>query len=436
MAHLLANFPTLSKALTTQQKAPNGSKVIKKPAPTIGPVLPTPPSKKSVTSAQTTSKIGQALAAKFGSDMFSGEKQKKFARTRPAVKEEAVVATRETATSIDEDDSDDDDASIISDQDGFDDDLDLMAAAESREFDQDSEDDSGNETQHDADDMELDQLLSCIGQTSTSKKSADDQSNATTKKKKPAPKVVNSAKAVVIVNNENAGRRDPTIGGAREWRSFMTSDVTKMLTEPKPKPPQTKEEEEQDKQDDANDRELMDLLQTSKLIEDFNASELFGKDRRKYMENKLLELGAKKGPNQKMPFPDRLKMIKAEEKRMEARLKTAKETGMYHASMRTHIMAGGDKEKALKLAAKANKGNGSKRGEPKALDGGVGHFRNGTLHVGKAAVNAVSKLGKKKGRGAGQSVGMGIKITGSASGGAPGGKAGKKKKGGKKFKKR
>ncbi|KAJ3011140.1 UNVERIFIED_CONTAM: hypothetical protein HDU68_001812, partial [Siphonaria sp. JEL0065] len=57
-----------------------------------------------------------------------------------------------------------------------------------------------------------------------------------------------------------------------------------------------------------------------------------------------------------MPFPDLLKIIKAGEKRMEARLMTAKETGMYHAYMRTHIMAGGDKEKALKLAAKAKKG--------------------------------------------------------------------------------
>ncbi|KAI9334884.1 hypothetical protein BDR26DRAFT_866318, partial [Obelidium mucronatum] len=214
---------TKSTAVTTSTRNPAGCAVNHR--------HPDPSSKKSTASSKAVSnKIGQALRARFGSDIFSTNEKKKTKKESDTIKI------------------------------GFDDDVDLMAVAESGgDLMNDSSDDGGSDNNN-----------------------PQKKKSATT----AAKKVVNSAKAVVIVNNANTGRRDPTMGGAREWRTFMTSDVGKM-------------------QDNANDRELMDLLQTSKLIEDFNASELFGKDRRKYLENKLHELGAKKStqPQNALPGP-------------------------------------------------------------------------------------------------------------------------------------
>ncbi|TPX51881.1 hypothetical protein CcCBS67573_g09992 [Chytriomyces confervae] len=428
MSSLLSQFPTLNKTVLTasnQSLKPKPASV-KSSSKDVKPAAAV--SKKAVkpkaASTATNSAIGAALSAKFGLS---------FGTIKSGVKRKAVDEPLETQQVVSSKvnqqvrvhDSDDDDDDDVSENNDFDDDLDLAALSKTPGFELDLDDD---------DDIELEKLLQAkpISSAPSSTLVSATRKNAAAKKGKIASvKAVNSAAAVVVFNDANVGKRDPSLGGAREWRTFMASDVSKLTAEPKPKPPMSAEDEELEKKDDENDRELLDLIRSSKLIEDFTASELTGRERRSYLEKKMIDLGAKKAPNAKAPFPMRLGMIRAEGERAAKRVQTAKDMGLYHSSLKTQILAGDDKERAMKLSKKGS-GSSKKGGDLKALDGGVGRFRNGTLHIGKGAADVVSQMGGGK-KGRGRMIGMGIKITGVSAGG--GGKGGAKK-GGKKFKKK
>ena len=53
------------------------------------------------------------------------------------------------------------------------------------------------------------------------------------------------------------------------------------------------EDKEQDEQDDRDDKELLDILKTTKLVNNVTSSDLSGKDRRAFLQNRMVELGAK-----------------------------------------------------------------------------------------------------------------------------------------------
>ncbi|KAI8829913.1 hypothetical protein BJ741DRAFT_370299 [Chytriomyces cf. hyalinus JEL632] len=424
MSSLLSQFPTLNKTVLTASNqslkpklasAKSSSKDVK-PTPAVSKHAKT--GKPKTASTTTNSAIGAALSAKFGlsfGNIKSGVKRK--AVDEPGATEQVVSSKVDRKVR----ESDDDD---VSENNDFDDDLDLAALSKTPGFELDLDDE---------DDIELEKLLQAkpISSAPSSISVSATRKNSAKRGKLASVKAVNSAAAVVVFNDANVGKRDPSLGGAREWRTFMASDVSKLTAEPKPKPPMSAEDEELEKKDDENDRELMDLIRSSKLIEDFTASELTGRERRSYLEKKMIDLGAKKAPNAKAPFPMRLGMIRAEGERAAKRVQTAKDMGLYHSSLKTQILAGDDKEKAMKLSKKGS-GGSKKGGDLKALDGGVGRFRNGTLHIGKGAADVVSQMGGGK-KGRGRMIGMGIKITGVSGGG--GGKGGAKK-GGKKFKKK
>ncbi|KAJ3236431.1 hypothetical protein HDU81_010814 [Chytriomyces hyalinus] len=426
MSSLLSQFPTLNKTVLTASNQSLKSKLtsIKSSSKDVTPAAVSKASKAVTPKSTTTtnSAIGAALSAKFGlsfGTVKSGVKRKAVDEVVETVQVESSKANQQVHES-DNDNEDDD----LSENNDFDDDLDLAALSKTPGFELNLDDD---------DDIELEKLLQTkpipSSAPSPSVSVSASRKNAAKKGKLMSAKAVNSAAAVVVFNDANVGKRDPSLGGAREWRTFMASDVSKLTAEPKPKAPMSAEDEELEKKDDENDRELMDLIRSSKLIEDFTASELTGRERRSYLEKKMIDLGAKKAPNAKAPFPMRLGMIRAEGERAAKRVQTAKDMGLYHSSLKTQILAGDDKDKAMKLS---KKGGGKKGGDLKALDGGVGRFRNGTLHIGKGAADVVSQMGGGK-KGRGRMIGMGIKITGVAGG--AGGKGGAKK-GGKKFKKK
>ncbi|KAJ3231621.1 hypothetical protein HDU78_007603, partial [Chytriomyces hyalinus] len=320
MSSLLSQFPTLNKTVLTasnQSLKPKpaslkSSSTVVKPAAAVSKQAKTV--KPKTASTATNSAIGAALSAKFGLS---------FGTSKSGVKRKAVdepVETDQVETSkvnqqVRVHDSDDDDASENND---FDDDLDLAALSKTPGFELDLDDD---------DDIELEKLLQAkpISATTSSISVSATRNNAAKKGKLSSVKAVNSAAAVVVFNDANVGKRDPSLGGAREWRTFMASDVSKLTAEPKPKAPMSAEDEELEKKDDENDRELMDLIRSSKLIEDFTASELTGRERRSYLEKKMIDLGAKKAPNAKAPFPMRLGMIRAEGERAAKRVQTAKD---------------------------------------------------------------------------------------------------------------
>ncbi|KAI8851244.1 hypothetical protein BC829DRAFT_129582 [Chytridium lagenaria] len=128
------------------------------------------------------------------------------------------------------------------------------------------------------------------------------------------------------------------------------------------------------REDDKNDKELMDLLKSSRLLEDFAASELTGKDRREYLEKKITEIGGKDLKKQKAAPPIRVGIIKAEKGRAQKRLQMAKDMGLYHSSLRSQILNGDEKPVQKKKVNKRS--NRELTGSTGTFSGGVLHCRN------------------------------------------------------------
>ncbi|KAJ3344183.1 hypothetical protein HDU83_005312 [Entophlyctis luteolus] len=407
----MAQFPALSAAMRSRSRVSGGpssanlrrelGSVPKFPVPSSATPAPTP--------SAVEAKLEKALRAKFRLPSV------------PRLSAPASATAIPDATEVQQDGQSDDEHS----DNFFDDGDDLMQLAMNDEAlsYSDAETDSA-ETEVDE---TIDDILRRGNELKTNLQAASRSSASGTRKKL----VVNNSAAVVVSAVDTVGRKAHDAiwaGGTREWRAFMASDVSKMNPKPsKVESSRTKEEREQDKDDDAKDKELMDLLRTSKLIEEFNDEQLFGKDRRKRFEEKLFDLGAKKPSAPKVPFPMRLASIDTKKRRATARLAAAKETGDFHGSLKTSIKAGGDKELAKQLAAKSK----PRKRRTRDIDEGNGRFKDGTLHINKNAAAAVAKMGDS-GAKRGRNVGMGIRITGATDGAV----AKKKKKGGKKLKKK
>ncbi|KAJ3198961.1 hypothetical protein HDU82_000833 [Entophlyctis luteolus] len=402
MAHLMAQFPALSAAMRSRSRVSGGpssanlrrelGSVPKFPVPSSATPAPTP--------SAVEAKLEKALRAKFRLPSV------------PRLSAPALATAIPDAVEVQQDEQSDDEHS----DNFFDDGDDLMQLAmndEALSF-SDAETDSA-ETEVDE---TIDDILRRGNELKTNLQAASHSSASGTRKKL----VVNNSAAVVVSAVDTVGRKAHDAiwaGGTREWRAFMASDVSKMNPKPsKVESSRTKEEREQDKDDDAKDKELMDLL---------HDEQLFGKDRRKRFEEKLFDLGAKKPSAPKVPFPMRLASIDTKKRRATARLAAAKETGDFHGSLKTSIKAGGDKELAKQLAAKSK----TRKRRTRDIDEGNGRFKDGTLHINKNAAAAVAKMGDSGGK-RGRNVGMGIRITGATDGAV----AKKKKKGGKKLKKK
>ncbi|KAJ3316650.1 hypothetical protein HDU76_001640 [Blyttiomyces sp. JEL0837] len=183
----------------------------------------------------------------------------------------------------------------------------------------------------------------------------------------------------VVVFDQPSTKKTFDVINKRDKRAFMSSDVSKM--QPKATKPgdlkQTQEDIEQDREDDRLDRELMDLLNSSDLVDSLAASQLEGKERRDHVKQKLLDLGAKK-EKIKTPAPISVGLKKAKEKTALKRLQQAKDMGLYHSSLRTQIMG----------ADAPAKPKAKKTGELKAS---IGSFRNGVLTVPKSYIAEVEK---------------------------------------------
>ncbi|KAI9092690.1 hypothetical protein DFS34DRAFT_569147, partial [Phlyctochytrium arcticum] len=213
---------------------------------------------------------------------------------------------------------------------------------------------------------------------------------------------------VVEFKDPTRNRAASSNGTKGAQRAFMSSSIKKLNSDGKPTKPLSKEDEELEKEDDQHDRDLMDLLQTTKLIEEYNEDQLAGADRRRHMFSKLEGLGVKSA-KPKAPRAVRYGMEQKEKERGQKRLQEAKDLGTYHANYRTQIMGeAGVKEKATNLRRIKDKVKERSRG----IAGDFGKFRNGTLHLSKDEIAGVEKQaakvrGKSRGRGRGGSSGGG-----------------------------
>ncbi|KAL5038947.1 hypothetical protein BDV3_002128 [Batrachochytrium dendrobatidis] len=186
--------------------------------------------------------------------------------------------------------------------------------------------------------------------------------------------------AVVVFDDSNSGRSSFSKNKS-EWRAFMSSKIHKVagrsLSGAKPSSKQLTQE----KEDEENDRKLYDLLKTSKLVEQYTSSELTGKDRVNYQRAKMVELGGKAPKPPKVPLPIRISMAKKSEERARQKIQEAKDSGMYHHTLKTQITGGN----TTKNSKKSRFGKRADAG----IVGSIGRIKDGVMHVAKKHIRAV-----------------------------------------------
>jgi len=172
----------------------------------------------------------------------------------------------------------------------------------------------------------------------------------------------------VVVFNDTSVRGSGK-NSKQDWKQFMSSKVSDINGKKKVvQQKRTQEEIDQDKEDDMNDQELMNILEATKLVENYAASELTGEDLRRYKKRKLVELGIKESKAPKMPFKQRLIVKQSQIARNAKDLQNAKDNGLYDPSIKNK----------WKLDTKAP----VKR--DRGLNGSIGHYKNGVLTISKA----------------------------------------------------
>lgn len=203
----------------------------------------------------------------------------------------------------------------------------------------------------------------------------------------------------------------------RPSRSRQSSKVSKLVAAAPRNKPLTTAEKQQEAQDDANDRELAQLLRSPAFVEELTAAELQGAERRKYFESKTVKLGA--APlKQKVPSIILTGMRKAAKSRAQKQIQELKETGMFTKSAQRKIESSLEPRKKKKF-----------RPPPNEL-GTVGRIdkNTGMLMVSKRTIERVEREGARDVR-------MRKKRTDAFAESGPkrkGGGGGGKKKGGKK----
>lgn len=180
----------------------------------------------------------------------------------------------------------------------------------------------------------------------------------------------------VVVFNDT-GVRSNVKKSKQDWKQFMSSKVSDINGKKKPAQKLTKAEIDQDKEDDMNDQELMNILETTKLVENYAAQELTGEEMRKYKKRKLVELGIKESKGPKAPFKQRLIMQQSAIHRKTKELEEAKNIGLYDPLIKNK----------WKLPTKS-KDNNRLRG----INGHIGTYKNGILTLSKEQISNANKM--------------------------------------------
>ncbi|CAG8569259.1 10_t:CDS:2 [Funneliformis caledonium] len=210
--------------------------------------------------------------------------------------------------------------------------------------------------------------------------------NNTTPKKEPD----------VIVFNDSCLKK-ASKGGSNiiEWKSFMISKMNeKSQISSAPKVIKELEEERINKK---NDKELEELLKTTKLLEKYTAEQLTGKDRRKYNERKMFELGAKPKKGMKIPTPISLGIQSKRQERDQQELEEAKNLGLYHQSIKHKWASSSSKPPQVR---------------DKGIGMGIGKVKNGMLMLSSKDIKRVQNSAsdrKSSNRGGLKKHGGGIK---------------------------
>ncbi|CAG8533984.1 1048_t:CDS:2 [Diversispora eburnea] len=173
-----------------------------------------------------------------------------------------------------------------------------------------------------------------------------------------------------------------------------------------------KEEEEikEEEINKKNDRELEELLKATKLLEKYTAEQLTGKQRRKYNDGKLIELGAKPdNRGKKVPTPISLGMQVKRKEKEQKELEEAKNLGLYHKSIK-HKWATSSSTSPNNHKNNNNNINNTniiknKFKKDKGIGIGIGKIKNGILTLSSKDIKRIEKTNNKKGGKSGRSNG-------------------------------
>ncbi|KAI8058420.1 hypothetical protein BDF22DRAFT_38969 [Syncephalis plumigaleata] len=181
--------------------------------------------------------------------------------------------------------------------------------------------------------------------------------------------------------------KDPTVqrtatSNRHDYKSFMSSKIEKINEEKTIMKPKSKEEQQEEIEDRIHDKELDDLLQSSNLIERIATEKLEGKDRRKFLQGKMVELGAKpvhgKG---RLPFNVHVGIQESRKKKVDQQLEEARNLGMYRNSLR--------RELEDRMGVKRKKQDAVRK--DRGIKMATGKYKDGALHISTGELQRIAR---------------------------------------------
>ncbi|KAF9283438.1 hypothetical protein BGZ68_005355 [Mortierella alpina] len=244
--------------------------------------------------------------------------------------------------------------------------------------------------------------------TSTTTTTTSTSASSTTKTKTSSVSTKPRAgPEVVVFDASKVDRKGGSAsGGGAEFsfKKFMSSKISKLDEAPPPmENPLTAEEKAEELENKRNDAELHSLIKASRLLEQYNADQLDGVERRRHQRDQLVSLGIQKKENVKVPLQISFGMMSKQRERDMKELEEAKNNGTYHKSIKHTFAAAGGKKK-------------EKSRSDRGLKSSMGRFKNGMLTLSEKEIKSVQREGVKK-----------KKAPGKKSGGGGGGGSKKKK---------
>ncbi|KAG0074742.1 hypothetical protein BGZ93_001516 [Podila epicladia] len=266
--------------------------------------------------------------------------------------------------------------------------------------------DSLNTPDHDLDFLAL--ITSSSDQSSSTPASVPSKPKKAKKSSSSAPssKPRTGAEVVVFDASKVGSKGTSSSAGGTEFnfKKFMSSKISKLDEAPAPmENPLTAEEKAEELENKRNDAELHSLIKASRLLEQYNADQLDGAERRRHQRDQLVNLGIQTKEKIKVPFQISIGMMAKQRERDIKELEEAKNNGTYHKSIKHTFAAAGGKKK-------------EKSRSDRGLKSSMGRFKNGTLILTEKEIKSVQREGVKK---------KTPKKKGGGGGG--GGKGGKKK---------
>ncbi|ORZ08415.1 hypothetical protein BCR42DRAFT_425101 [Absidia repens] len=186
---------------------------------------------------------------------------------------------------------------------------------------------------------------------------------------------------VVVFDGTSLYKR-PTMESKMAKKAFLSgkaniSDISAAVSETVTTT--TKEDDDDDMENNRKDKELKELLATSKLLEEYQMDEMTGKEKRNHMLGKLDTLGFKAAPNVKRSLTMHLGMEGKKKERQQQKLQEAKDTGLYDKSLK-HLYVSTKKKQ---------------RNRDAGITNGIGKMQGATLTISQRELGKLQRQGSK-----------------------------------------